>query len=57
MIVSRDSHLDGEPTNELLLVLRCEDDYEHYAKRASAPGPTHPSTEAYYMARTIAAVG
>src|ERR1700704_4057384 len=30
-----------------LLVLRCEDDDEHYAKRAAGPGPMHPATERF----------
>jgi hypothetical protein len=29
------------------LVLRCEDDDEHYAKRPVGPGPMHPLTEAF----------
>jgi hypothetical protein len=27
------------------LVLRCEDDGEHYAKRPNGPGPMHPASE------------
>lgn len=30
-----------------LLVLRCEDDDEHYAKRLARPGPMHPLTEVF----------
>lgn len=29
------------------LVLRCEDDDEHYAKRALGPGVMHPDTEQF----------
>jgi hypothetical protein len=29
------------------LVLRCEDDGEHYAKRPAGPGPMHPATERF----------
>jgi hypothetical protein len=29
------------------LVLRCEDDEEHYAKRPAGPGLMHPATEAF----------
>lgn len=29
------------------LVLRCEDDDEHYAKRPDRPGPMHPATERF----------
>lgn len=29
------------------LVLRCEDDAEHYAKRPDRPGPMHPATERF----------
>jgi len=30
-----------------ILVLRCEDDAEHYAKRAAGPGLIHPATERF----------
>jgi len=30
-----------------LLVLRCEDDLEHYAARPQPPGEMHPQTEEY----------
>lgn len=30
-----------------MLVLRCEDDDEHYAKRALGPGVMHPDTERF----------
>lgn len=29
------------------LVLRCEDDDEHYAKRPNGPGPMHPASERF----------
>lgn len=29
------------------LVLRCEDDDEHYGRRAVGPGPMHPKTEEF----------
>jgi hypothetical protein len=30
-----------------ILVLRCEDDGEHYAKRPAGAGPMHPATESF----------
>jgi hypothetical protein len=33
------------------LVLRCEDDDEHYAKRLVGPGVMHPETERYVQER------
>jgi hypothetical protein len=34
-----------------LLVLRCEEDAEHYAKRLAGPGPMHPATERFVQER------
>jgi hypothetical protein len=33
------------------LVLRCEDDDEHYARRAAGPGLMHPATERFVQER------
>lgn len=33
-----------------VLVLRCEDDAEHYSKRELGPGVMHPATEAFVQA-------
>ena len=41
---------EGEQVNQpprTTLVLRCEDDEEHYAKRPDRPGPMHPATERF----------
>lgn len=51
--VNNDCWVAGEqaPAGELLLVLRCEDDPEHYAKREAGPGPMHPDTEVFVTGR------
>lgn len=36
---------------QTLLVLRCEDDDEHYGNRPVGPGPMHPATERYVQER------
>lgn len=36
----------------LELVVRAEDDQEHYSDRVEPPGPIHPSTEAFIRVRT-----
>jgi hypothetical protein len=44
----------GEESNELprtTLVLRCEDDEEHYTKRPAGPGLMHPATERFVLER------
>jgi hypothetical protein len=57
-IINGDSWEDGTPTPwpgkpgasalpPTLLVLRCEDDMEHYALRPQAPGEMHATTETY----------
>lgn len=46
MILNGDCYRDGDPIDDVLLVLRCEDDEEHYARRPAPPGPMHPYTEA-----------
>jgi hypothetical protein len=58
-IENNDCYEDGQrtpwdPGEELLselaktkLVLRSEDDAEHYASRPAAPGPMHPATETF----------
>ena len=38
-----------------VLVLRCEDDAEHYGKRDLGPGAMHPVTEAFIAAQGDAA--
>ena len=34
-----------------VLILRCEDDDEHYGKREAGPGVMHPETEAFVAAK------
>ncbi len=57
-----DCYEDGVPTSSSLgedqapppattLVLRCEDDDEHYARRALGPGFMHPDTERFVRER------
>lgn len=56
-IENNDCYEDGVQTSSALgedrtispttLVLRCEDDDEHYAKRALGPGVMHPDTERF----------
>jgi hypothetical protein len=41
----------------LELVVRAEDDEEHYAERAEPPGPMHPRTEAFIREREQQASG
>lgn len=45
-LVNGDCYRDGQPVDDVLLVLRCEDDAEHYARRPDPPGRMHPYTEA-----------
>jgi hypothetical protein len=44
-LASYDSHVDGAPASDLLLVVQCEDDDEHYGRRLARPGPMHQETE------------
>ena len=44
-LVNGDCHVDGQLALGVLLVLRAEDDEEHYAKRPTPPGTMHPATE------------
>ncbi|MGE0028051.1 MAG: hypothetical protein AB7U07_13200 [Thermoleophilia bacterium] len=44
-ITNGDAYRDGEPVGDVLLVLRAEEDEEHYARRPAPPGPMHPRTE------------
>lgn len=37
----------GTDLPRTVLVLRCEDDDEHYSKREAGPGIMHPDTEAF----------
>jgi hypothetical protein len=48
-IVNRDVHRDGAHAPEMALVLRCEDDDEHYARRRA--GLMHPDTEEFIARR------
>ncbi|MGE3413608.1 MAG: hypothetical protein AB7L91_15430 [Dehalococcoidia bacterium] len=44
-ITNGDCYRDGEPIGDVLLVLRAEDDDEHYAARPDPRGLMHPRTE------------
>jgi hypothetical protein len=46
-ITNSDCWLNGTLAPDLTLVLRCEDDEEHYSKRPDPPGPMHPASEAF----------
>ena len=46
-ITNNDCRLDGKWVSTHELVLCCEDDLEHYARRVSGPGPMHPKTERF----------
>lgn len=39
----------GNDLPRTVLVLRCEDDDEHYGKREAGPGAMHPDTEAFVV--------
>ena len=39
--------LEASDLPRTTLVLRCEDDAEHYAKRPAGPGAMHPATERF----------
>lgn len=41
----------GTDLPRTVLVLRCEDDDEHYSKREAGPGVMHPETEAFLAER------
>lgn len=45
----------GSELPRTVLVLRCEDDDEHYGKREAGPGFMHPQTEAFVAAQGGAA--
>lgn len=48
-------YVDGELNDEIMLVLCCEDDEEHYADPDRLGGPAgrmHPESEAYVRAHT-----
>jgi AMMECR1 domain-containing protein len=49
-IVNSDCYRDGRPVDDVVLVLRAEDDDEHYARRADPPGLMHPVTEVFIRA-------
>jgi hypothetical protein len=44
-IVNGDCYRRGRPVDDVLLVLRAEDDAEHYGRRSDPPGLMHPDTE------------
>jgi hypothetical protein len=46
-ITNSDCTVEGEFDPSVLLVLRCEDDVEHYAKRSEPPGVMHPASESF----------
>jgi hypothetical protein len=46
-LASAHAYRDGEPVDDLLLVVEAEDDDEHYGKRGFGPGPMHPQTEQF----------
>jgi hypothetical protein len=48
-ITNGDCYRDGLPVDNVLLVLRGEDDDEHYARRQEPPGPMHPLTEVFIV--------
>jgi hypothetical protein len=50
-IVNGDCYRDGLPVDDVVLVLRVEDDGPHYARRANPPGPMHPATEEFIRER------
>jgi hypothetical protein len=50
-LASYDSYVDGAAVSNVLLVLRCENDEEHYSKRPARPGPMHPETEDFVAAQ------
>lgn len=45
----------GSDLPRTVLVLRCEDDEEHYGKREAGPGAMHPETEAFLVERSRSA--
>lgn len=48
-LVHRDCYRDGLPVNDVILILRVEDDDAHYVARPP-PGPMHPFSEAFIAA-------
>lgn len=42
-----DCYRDGQPVDDVLLVLQVEDDDVHYARRLEPPGEMHPATEEF----------
>jgi hypothetical protein len=47
-----EAHTTGDAgTSPTMLVLRCEDDEEHYGRRAFGPGLMHPATERFVAER------
>jgi hypothetical protein len=46
---------EGSVLPRTTLVLRCEDDEEHYGKRAFGPGVMHPASEAFVQSHGAAA--
>lgn len=47
VIANGDYYRNGEPVNDLILVLRPEEDDPHYARRPEGPGPMRPDAEQF----------
>lgn len=56
-LVNGDCWVNGEETELATLILCCEEDDEHYARRGDPPGPMHPKTEAFIRERISAMTG
>jgi hypothetical protein len=52
MLTNGDCYVDGEPVSDHVLILRVEEDDEHYAKRPEPAGPVHPATERFLRERS-----
>jgi hypothetical protein len=46
-IENSDCWREGEPVDDVILVLLAEEDAEHYGRRPAPPGPMHPETERF----------
>jgi hypothetical protein len=46
-LTGADNYVNGEPVDDLLLVVQVEEDAPHYGSRLAPPGPMHPLTEAF----------
>jgi hypothetical protein len=47
-LAGADNFVDGEPVDDLLLVVQVEEDAPHYGSRLTPPGPMHPLTETFF---------